>query len=147
MVPATDHACSTRPSVRTLSTGLRNPTDLRQMAKSNASIAPWPKNGLTRKPITETKPAPRHMLTGCTTIITTDPTPASEVSHPQTAFTTSRGITASLVILLAEQLWPAGRLPTVGGKVDRQGRHRPPGTPGRPRVAPWTLPHRKWLRQ
>src|SRR5699024_4538089 len=93
MVPATDHACSTRPSVRTLSTGLQNPTDLRQMPKSNASIAPWPKNALTRQPITVTKPAPRHMLTGCTTIITTYPTPASEVSHPQTAFTTSRGIT------------------------------------------------------
>src|SRR5690625_255957 len=113
MVPATDHACSTRPSVRTLSTGLRNPTDLRQMAKSNASIAPWPKNGLTRKPITETKPAPRHMLTGCITIITTDPTPASEVSHPQTAFTTSGDL----------QL--GGHPPRVHGTVIFGGRHEP----------------------
>ncbi len=37
------------------------------------------------------------MLTGCTTIITTDPTPASEAQRPPNAFTTSRGITPKKV--------------------------------------------------
>src|SRR5690625_3521710 len=70
------------------------------MAKSNASTAPWPRNGRMRKPITATKPEPRHMLTGCTTIITTDPTPASQAQRPPNAFTTSRGITAKLPYML-----------------------------------------------
>src|SRR5690606_4218911 len=54
---------------------------------------PWPRNGLMLTPTTVTKPAPRHMLTGCTTIITTDPTLASQAQRLQTAFTTSQGIT------------------------------------------------------
>ncbi len=63
--------------------------------RSNASTAPSPRNGPTPRPTPATKPDQRPTTPGSITTITTDPTPASAATHPQTVFTTSRGRTAS----------------------------------------------------
>ncbi len=65
------------------------------MGKSNASTAPWPKNGPTPPATKVMKPAPPNTRPGYTTTISTDPTPEFEDNDLQTAFTTSVGTTTS----------------------------------------------------
>ncbi len=72
-----------------------SPTAHRRTGRSNASTAPFARNGPTPRPTPATKPDQRPTTPGSITTITTDPTPASAATHPQTVFTTSRGRTAS----------------------------------------------------
>lgn len=57
------------------------PTGPRPMGKSNASTAPWPMAGPTPGSTPPRHSAIKSYQTGCTSIITIEPTPPSEVSH------------------------------------------------------------------
>jgi len=70
-------------------------TGPRPTARSNASTAPSNTNGRTRRPTAQRPNEQATTRAGCITTITTDPTPASPVSPPCNAYTTSRGRTTS----------------------------------------------------
>src|SRR5699024_4678785 len=96
MAPVTGLGCSMTLSARPSSIATPDRTSPKPTAKSNASTAPWPKNGPTPRRTAATKTVPPPTPTGSISIITTDPTPASEASHPHNVFATSRGITVRL---------------------------------------------------